>query len=565
MWKSARRKILLVAFAAYEWILGRLGRTPEYDILSLQISGELSEDGQDSPIPPWLKRPPTDYLSLIGLLRWAREDDRLRGVLIRCGHIDASWARIQGLRRSLQALRSAGKKVWIHLDGGGFPEYYLASAADRVAVTPAGTLEIVGLASESMFFLDALQMVGVRAEVVQMGAYKSAAESFTRRGMSDQHREMMESVIDDIFGQVVEDICDGRGLEPAELRDTIDSGPLLAREALERRLVDALEYDDETEKAFCEALGEGKIIEEGDYAVRRGREIRRQLLRATPHAMAVVNISGTIKLEEGASVIGRGRGAAASTLKKCLKEVRERDDLEAVVVRVSSPGGSGLASDLVWHELVTTAEKKPVFVSFGDVAASGGYYVAMASKKVFAEPGTLTGSIGVIAGKADLRGLYDKVGVRKDIVSRGRHAALYSDYAPLDDGMRRRIREEANAFYDDFVGKVADGRGMSPEEVEAVAQGRVWTGRQAWSRGLVDELGGFEEAFDEAKRAIGVDSVAPVLVERFPKPQSFWRTALGRRLGGQSRMFDLKVLRREIPFVARDRVWARLPFDFRIR
>lgn len=565
MWSIARRRALRAFFWVYEWVLRRLGRRPPYNVLSLEIEGELSEDGQDSPIPPWIKRPPTDYLSLIGLLRWAREDDQVRAVLIRCGHLEVSWGRIQGLRRSLRALREAGKTVWVHLDGGGFPEYYLASAADRISVTPAGTLEVVGLAAESMFFLDALETLGVRAEVVQVGAYKSAGESFTRREMSAEQREMMESIIDDLFGQLVEDIALARKLDPTDVRGAIDCGPFLAREALEKRLIDAVEYDDQAEAALKEAIADAALIEEGDYSARRGRQIRLELLRGTPRRMAVVHVTGTIKMHEGASVIGRGRGAAASTLKKCLKEIRERDEIEAVVLRISSPGGSGLASDLIWRELVLTAEQKPLLVSFGDVAASGGYYVAVAGKKVFAEPGSLTGSIGVIAGKADLRGLYDKVGVRKDIVSRGRHAALYSDYAPLGDGERQRIRDEAGAFYEDFLAKVAAGRSMSRDETDAIAQGRVWTGRQAWSRGLVDELGGFEEAFDDAKGIMGLAPSAPVLVERFPKPVSFWRTALGRRLGGQSRLNAVADFLRDVPFVGRDRVWARLPFDLEIR
>ncbi len=563
--KAVRRRLWLGALSVYDWVLARFGRAPDYAILTLEIAGELAEDGQDGAMLPWLRRAPTDYLSLIGMLRWARDDSRLRAVLIHCGPIDASWARIQGLRRSIQALRAAGKRVWFQLDGGGLPEYYLASAGDRIAVSPSGTLEIVGLATEAMFFLDALQTLGVRAEVVQMGAYKSAAEGFTRRGMSPEHREMMEGLIDDLYGQIVEDVASARGIEPASLRDTIDAGPFLAREARERGLIDALEYADETKQALEKEIDGAESIEEDDYAPRRGREIRKQVLRAPAHHVAVVHINGTIKMEDGPSIVGRGRGAAASVLKKALEEVREREDIEAVVLRVSSPGGSGLASDLIWHELVLTAAKKPLVVSFGDVAASGGYYVALAGRKVFTEPGTVTGSIGVIAGRANLRELYDKLGVRKEIVSRGRHTALYSDYAPLGDGERARILAEAQAFYDDFVGKVAEGRKMAREEVETVAQGRVWTGRQAWSRGLADELGGFEEAFDEAKRAIGVDVAAPVTIERFPRPQSFWRAALGRRFGGQSRLFDPTSLLRAIPFIPGDRVWARLPIDLRIR
>ena len=563
--KALGRRCWLAVLVAYEWVLARLGRTPDYGLLTIEIAGELSEDGHDGPLPPWLKKPPTDYLALIGLLRSARDDADLCGVMIRCGHLGASWARIQGLRRSMTALRTAGKKVWVHLDTGGLPEYYLASAADRISVSPAGSLEVVGLAAEAMFFLDALEILGVRAEVVQMGAYKSAAESFTRRGMSEENREMVESLVDDLYGQVVDDVAQGRGLAPAAVRDIIDSGPFLAREALEKGLVDAVEYADETEDAMVREFDGLKTIEHHPYAVRRARAVRRKMLRSASRRLAILHINGTIQAEEGPSPFGRGRGAAADTLTKCLKELRKRDDIEAVVARVTSPGGSGLASDLIWHELVLTATVKPLIVSFGDVAASGGYYVALAGRKIFAEPGTVTGSIGVVAGKAHLRGLYEKLGIHKDIISRGRNATLYSDYAPLGEGERERIRAEAQSFYDDFVGKVCSGRNMSTEQVEAVARGRVWTGRQARARGLVDEFGGVEEACDEARRAMGVAADTPVMVERFPRPQSFWRTALGRRFAGQATLADARILVREVPFRRRDRVWLRLPFALRIR
>ncbi len=555
----------LIWIAVYEFVLARFGRLPEYGILSLEISGELSEDGQEGAFPPWLREPPTDFLSLVSLLRWARDDEKLRGVLVRCGPLDVSWARIQSLRRSLIALRSAGKKVWIHLDSGGLPEYYLASVADRVSVSPAGSLDIVGIASESMFFLDALDKFGVRAEVVQMGSYKSAGESFTRRGMSDANREMMESLIDDLYGQIVVDLAGARSLGAEEIKALIDKGPFLAAEAAENGLVDVVQYFDEAQTCLQEALDDAAVIEEDDYGQRQSRVARRRILRADPHHMAVVHVNGNIKMEDGSGPLARGRGASAASLGKALREIGERDDIEAVVLRVSSPGGSGLASDLIWHELVRVAEKKPLLVSFGDVAASGGYFVALAGRKVFAEPGTVTGSIGVIAGKANLRGLYEKVGVHKDSVSRGAHAAMYSDFIPLGDSERERIRDEAQAFYNDFVGKVANGRNLAFEEAENVARGRVWTGRQAWSRGLVDELGGFEEAFEQAKREIGLAVDAPVTVERFPKSQSFWRTALGRRLGGTSELFDPWGVLSEVPFVSSERVWAWLPLSFKIR
>ncbi len=582
MWRSLRRRVALAFLLSYEWVLGRFGRTPDYGVLCLELAGELAEDGRDGRFPLWLRRPPKDYLALVATLRWAREDERLSAVMIRCGHIGASWARIQGLRRSLLALRAAGKKVWVHLESAGLAEYYLATAADRISVTPAGSLEIVGISSESTFLLDALESLGVRADIVHVGAYKAAGEMFTRREMSAAHREMMESLIGDLYGQVVEDVAVARDLDVGAVRRMFDGGPFLAREALEHGLIDAVEYGDETDSALETELDgaardgaarDGAArIEEGDYTKRRSRALRRQLLRAAPHRVAVVHVNGTINMEEGATApLSRGRGASSAGLKKCLAEIREREEIEAVVVRVASPGGSGLASDLIWRELTRTAQNKPLFVSFGDVAASGGYYVAVAGRKVFAEPGTITGSIGVIAGKANLKGLYDKLGVRKEMVSRGRHAALYSDYVPLGESERERIQTEARKFYDDFVAKVAAGRKMTTEETEAVAQGRVWTGRQACDRGLVDELGGFEEALDEAKRSIGLDPAAPVTVDRYPKPKSLWHAALGGRHGARAAMRDGGIVESvaQVPewarMLARDRVWALLPFDFRIR
>ena len=577
MLRAIRRRSALAFLAAYEWVLGLVGKTPDYGILSLEISGVLAEGVPEGPFPPWLRRPPRDYISLIALLRWARDDERLRGVIIRCDTIDASWARIQGLRRSVTALRKSGKKVWFHLDSPGLSEYYLAASGDRISVSPSATLDIVGMTLESMFFLDALERFGVRAEVVQMGSYKSAGESFTRRDMSTEHREMMESLIDDLFGQVVCDIAVDRDLDSERVRGIVDSGPFLARESLEHGLIDAVEYVDQAEAALVELLDDAAVIEEADYAVRRSRFVRRQILRSAPHSVAVVHVDGAIRVDEGGASMAGARGASAVSLKSCLKEVREDDELEAVLLRVTSPGGSGLASDLIWHELRRTAEVKPLIVSFGDVAASGGYYVAMAGQKVFAEAGSVTGSIGVVAGKADLKGLYDKVGVQKEIISRGKHAALYSDYAPLGDEERECIRTEAQAFYDDFVGKVADGRRMSTEEADAAARGRVWTGRQAWSRGLVDELGGFEEAFEETKRVIGLEAKDQVSVARYPRPTSFWRSALGRRLGGHATLrssgdvaADVVTvvaanLVGELCYLAGERVWAVMPFHIRAR
>ncbi len=539
------------------------GRRKPYGVLRLDISGDLAEEEAEQRLLGLLRRPADDYFGLITLLRWAREDPALSGVFIRCEDIRANWARLQGLRRAIQRLREAGKHVWVHMNSGGLREYYVATAAERVSLTPAATLDITGLSSEVVFFLGALEKIGIQADIVQMGRYKSAGESFTRREMSAPHREMAESLIDDLYGQLIDGIAADRGLEPAEVRALFDRGPFLAREALDGRLIDELAYEDEAEARLLATCDQAPRIERRDYFKRRSLEGRRRALREARGIFALLHVNGTIK--SGDSIPGpEGTGAVGSkVVAAALKEVRERADIQAVILRVASPGGSATASDLIWREVVRTREQKPVVVSCGDVAASGGYYIAVAGGPVLAEAGTITGSIGVIAGKATLRGLYDRLGVTKELVQRGRHASLYSDYAPLGEEERARIQAEAANFYEDFVGKVAAGRQLSTEAVAAAAEGRVWTGRQAWTRGLIDEVGGFEEAVAAAKRLVGIAADDVVGVERYPKPRRLWKLSLDLNLPGPSGIADLLGMLPSLRFVVRERVWAILPFHLR--
>jgi len=561
------RRATLVFLVAYDWVLARLGRRPPYGIVRIDLEGELGEEGGEGRLERFFRRASGDFVSTLTLLRWAREDDRVRAVFVESDGLDLGWARLQGLRRSLAALRAAGKKVWVHLNAAGLQELYLASAADHITLAPAATLDAVGIASESIFFLDALEKLGIKADVVHMGRYKSAGEQFTRSDMSAAHREMMESLIDDLYGQAVDAVAAGRSLGVERVRELLDAGPFLGSEAVDCGLVDATGYADQVLDQLREACEGAEIIERDDYAARRGREKRRAVLRDQPHKVALLTVSGTIRMGDWGGGIEAGGAASARSFAKCLEEIREREDVAALILRVASPGGSGVASDLMWRELVRTAEAKPIIVSFGDVAASGGYYIALAGKKVFAEAGTLTGSIGVVAGKASLRGLYDKLGVRKELVSRGRHAAMHSDYMPLGSAERARLQVEASAFYADFVAKVAAARNLGEAEAGAAAEGRVWTGRQAWGHGLVDELGGFEEALGAAKAEMGIDAEAPVWLERFPKRRFALPTSLLRHLVPQAhlaaRLSD--ALTPDLRFLLQDRLWAILPFHIRIR
>jgi protease IV len=563
VWRTIRRFIALGFIASSEWILARLGRRQPYGVLTIELSGDLAEDGSEQRVFGLLRRQTSDYLSVITLLRWARDDPRLSGVLIRCDDLDANWARLQGLRRSIERLRAAGKKVWVHLERAGIHEYYLASAAERVSLTPATTLDVTGLSSEAVFVFDALQKLGVEADVVQMGRYKSAGEMFTRRDLSAPHREMLESLVDDLYGQLTDAVASGRQLEAGALRDLLGRGPFVPAEARDAGLIDAVAHADEIEHSLVEACGGAPTIERAVYASRRGREMRREALRRSRANFALLHIGGTIKPGDSIPGPGGAHATGSATIAAALEQVRKRNDISALIVRVASPGGSVLGSDLIWREVLRTRDTKPVVVSCGDVAASGGYYVALAGAPVLAEAGTITGSIGVIAGRANLRGLYDRFGVSKALISRGRNAALYSDYVPLDEEGRARIRAHADAVYRDFVAKVATARNLSDEAAAAVAEGRVWTGRQAFERGLVDELGGIEEAFAAAKRAAHVPLDEPVTIERFPKPRRLWKVSVDLNLPNQGALAELFGMLPSWRFLLRERVWAVLPFHIR--
>lgn len=554
--KLITRRTALAFLAGKDRLARLFGRTKEYNTVRLNLHGALPEESGLS-LSTLLHGTDLDFFSATALLRWLREDERVKAVVVSIADIDAGWSRLQSLRRSLFALRQAGKQVWVYLAEGGMREYYLASVADMILVAPAGHLMITGIAAETMFFKGALDKLGIAAQVHRAGQYKSAAEPFTRESLSPANREMLDSLLDDLYGQIVDDIAVARQKSKRDVQAFIDQGLFLPREALTAGLIDQIVYEDEVSSLLEAKISTVEMIATADYQRQRGRVLRRRMLRVEdPGKIAVMTVNGQIK--QGESVDGgEGTRAVGSTsFASEVKEIRDDESIAALVVRITSPGGSGLASDLMWHELIKTGEHKPIVISMGDVAASGGYYLALGGGKVFAEAGTITGSIGVIAGKAVLRDLYTRLGVSKDIIARGKKAALFSDYHEFSSDEQERLDFEIQAFYQDFVAKVATCRLLSHEAVEPNAQGRVWSGRQAWSRGLVDEIGGLEEALREAKQRAGFAVDAQVMIERFPKPSSLWQLP--------------KLLRRvprtqlSLPWWGRrERVWAIMPFSLR--
>lgn len=552
------QRLIRSGFRTFLWGRERLahlcGRRPPYNALRFELSGGLPEETTPSLASFW-RAPDPDFLSVLSWLRWAREDARLRAVVLTVADLDVGWARLQELRQAFLALRQAGKHLCVILSEASTREYYLASAADTIMLAPAGHLAITGLAAEATFFKGALDKLGIQAQVSQAGQYKSAGEPFTRESMSAPHREMLESLLDDLYDQIVEGIADARQKDKTDVRRLVDQGLFLAREALASGLIDYVAYEDEAPRLLEDKLGELHFLDLGSYRRRRGTELRQQLLRTDPKKIALITVNGAIKRGETLDGPEGPRAVGSTSFIHDVRQVRDDGSVSAVVVRVVSPGGSGLASDLMWRELQQTRAHKPVIISMGDVAASGGYYLALGGDMVFAQEGTVTGSIGVIAGKAVLRDLYTTLGIGKEILTRGARAALFSDYAAFAPAEQERVEFEVKAFYQDFIEKVAASRSLTTEAADSHAQGRVWSGRQAWARGLVDAMGGIEAAFAEAKRRIGVAAELPLAIERFPKPPSLWRLPARLRLGRRSQT--------EALWWTRERFWAIMPISLR--
>jgi protease-4 len=551
--RAAWRRVLAFLLATGALYQRWRRRLRPYGVLRIELEGDLPEAPRELGLRDLRRRSSTpDLLTLLATLRSAREDPELRMVVLDVHGIAAGWGTLQSVRRAILALRAAGKPVWAYLTQPGTRDYYLASAAERVLLAPAGIFDVTGLASEVVFVKGALDKLGVEAQLARAGRFKAAAEPFTRTDMSPEHRAMAQELLDDLYDQLVADVATARHMSADAVRSAFVDGPLLAREAVARGLIDAVSYPDELRAAVEERCGEAPPIDLAAYGRRRAWATRRAALDAP--TVGVLTVHGAISGEAFP-----GTSARTTTWRGFRRELdtMARDTrLAGIVLRVDSPGGSGLASDLMWREVVQARQRKPVLVSMGDVAASGGYYLAAGADHVTAEAATLTGSIGVLAGKPVLRGLYDRLGITKEIIVRG-NAARHSDYLPLDEDNFGKLRREAEAFYAEFVGKVASGRGLSTAAVESVAEGRVWTGRQAMARGLVDALGGIEETLEELKRRLGVPATSRVALVRRPRAASLWRNVLTRLAPRDVVSEILDVL---TPALYGERVLAAMPF-----
>src|SRR5947207_7510966 len=491
-------------------------------VLALKISGSLPDYVPDDPFRRIFGAQPQSLGSLLAQFRKAKVDKRISAVMLDIDMSEAGWAKSEEIRGAIADFRASGKPVYAYMEMGLNKDYYIATACDKGFVPPPGELFINGLAADVMFFRGSLDKLGIYPDIYQIGKYKSAGDTFTQKEMTDAHREFINSLLDDLYGRYIDGIAKARNKSSDDIKALIDNSPYNAAQAKDAGLIDGALYHDEVEKELKKRLGykdsdELHLAKGSDY-----RQISQESLGLNKgEKIAIVYAAGDIT--SGKSQFG-GDGEetiGSDSLAKTLHEARDDQSIKAIVLRVDSPGGSGLASDIIWRAIESAKEKKPVVVSMSDVAASGGYYIACGANKIVAEPSTITGSIGVVGGKPVVKGFYDWIGVTNEYVLRGKNAGMFRETEKFSDDERKKFQEFLGTTYDDFISKVAKGRSKEKNYIDTIGQGRVWTGRQGKENGLVDEYGGLDKAIEIAKQLAHLPADKGVQRVIMPKPPSF--------------------------------------------
>lgn len=511
---------LLVLIFAIARFAGSYASRPvsvaEGSTLMLDLEGDVPERlPAEIPIPILQNQTPLSVEQVWETFRKAAADPRIRGILFEPRGLDIGWGKMQEIRDEILQFKKSGKPIITYLHGPSLREYYLASATDKIFVSPEDSLDLKGLAAASMYFKDTFDKVGVKADVIHAGKYKDAGDILTQTSMSPETREVLNAVLDQYYGDLIATIAQGRKKQPDAVRALIDDGPFLARDAASDGLIDALGYEDQ---AFAEMQTRLKQS-----------ELKRVSSKAYLKSPVLSVSSGRrIALVVGDGMITAGSGNETADDEsftgtgfiKLLKQVENDSSVQGVILRIDSPGGDAVASDDILHEARNLSKKKPLVISMSDEAASGGYYVAVTGDPIIAYPNTLTGSIGVIFARFNLHGLYDKIGVSEQLLTRGRFADLDSEYTPLSDAARQKITGQIDAFYRAFVSHVADGRKRPFDQIEPLAQGRVWLGAQAKQNGLVDQLGGLDRAIEVLKQQAHMSPSERVTLVPYPGRRS---------------------------------------------
>ena len=542
----------------------------ENSIFVLDLNGTLSERVQENPFQQLMGEDFNAYGldDILTSIEKAKEHENIKGIYLQAGMMEASCASLEEIRNALKSFKESGKFIVAYGDNYTQGMYYLASVADKVIVNPQGTIAWQGLMSQTIFFKDLLKKIGMEMEIFKVGTYKSAVEPFIATEMSDANREQITAFLDSIWKRLLEDISASRGISEDDLNKCADDFMMLspAETYITNGLADTLLYKD------------GVL----DYLkMMSGRETDESLRTLSLEDMK--NVKRNVPLDKSGNIIAvyyaygeidsstsTEEGINSEKVIKDLRQLREDETIKAVVLRVNSPGGSAYGSEQIWREVVLLKEKKPVIVSMGDYAASGGYYISCAADYIVADPTTLTGSIGIFGMfpmAEDL--LTDKLGLHFETVKTNRYADMGDMTRPFNDAERAALQKYINNGYKLFVQRCADGRGMSTEAIEKIAEGRVWTGSTAKELGLVDELGGLDKALEIAAQKAEVDTYSII---RYPSQDGFFSSLLNKGKNDYINGKIKEVLGESYNYLqfienlkAQDRIQARMPFDLRIK
>jgi len=508
-------------------------------VLVLNVSGELPDFVVEEPLAKVFGiSQAQSFTSLLTQLRKAKVDNRIGAVLLDINFPGIGWGKADELRDAIKDFKASGKPVYAYMEIGMNREYYIATAADKIFVPPSGDLYVNGLAAEAMFYKGSLDKLGVEAEVIRIGPkYKNAPDQYLKTEMGDGQREVINALLDEYFTRFTAAIAESRKKSVEDVKSLIDSAPYNATQAKSLGLIDDAFYRDEVDKDLKAKLGykpddKLRTISSGSY-----REIPSDTLGLNNgEKIAVIYASGAIMPGSSGSGLLNGEVVGSDTIVNAVNGAAADKSIKAIVLRVDSPGGSTLASDVMWHAIENAKAKKPVVVSMGDVAASGGYYIACNANKIVAEPSTVTGSIGVFMMKPVVKGLYDWLGISNEYVMRGKNAGIFRETEKWSPDERAKMEAQINSIYfDGFLPKVAQGRNKSVEEANALGQGRVWTGTQAKANGLIDEFGGLEKAISIAKELASLSPDKDVRRVVFPEPKPFLQSLLSEEDSSQMR------------------------------
>ena len=541
-------------------------------VMMLDMRGMLSERSQDNPFDIFLSEDETTYGldDILSSIQKAKENENIKGIYLQAGSMGIGFASLEEIRKALADFKTSGKFVVAYGDQYSQRLYYLASVADKVLLNPQGAIGWYGLASTPTFYKDLLSKIGVEMQVFKVGTYKSAVEPFISTEMSPANREQVTVFLDGIWGQMLSDISESRGVSKEKLNEAADKMLMFypANDCVEYGLADTLVYKNDVRNYLKIMVGIDKDDSMPILSLKDMVNVKKNVPKdKSGNIVAVYYAYGAI--DSGSSYAGSEDGINSDKVIRDLRKLKDDKDVKAVVLRVNSPGGSAFGSEQIWYAVTELKKEKPVIVSMGDYAASGGYYISCNADSIVADPTTLTGSIGIFGMFPNVKGLTDKIGLSFDVVKTNTYADFGAMGRPLNDGEKALMQNMVNEGYELFVKRCAEGRGMTTDEIKKIAEGRVWTGTKAKELGLVDELGGLDKALEIAIEKAGLDAYT---VMSYPGKKSFFDMLTDTKPGGyiQSRILKGKVgeLYNQFDWLNNfencDKIQARVPFELNI-